>query len=941
MQDLFTRLSTKNPKSVIALIVALALILASAAALPTIFPDSFKGMNQLKIDTDPENMLSAKEPVRVIHNQLKKQFDLHDILVVGVENNSHTQGVFNRDSLTKIYNLVQYAKTLQWTENGKKAGVLSVDIIAPNTVDNIKPGSEGEVVFEWLMSKPPHSDEEAQQILKRAQRIPFLNDTLVSHDGKAIALYIPLSSKDVSYRVSTRLQEKISTFLGQEEWHITGLPVANDTFGVEMFKQMAISAPIAMLAIFLLMLFFFRKLILIISPLVLAGLTVACTMGLLVITGNTVHIMSSMIPIFIMPIAVLDSVHILSEFFDRYPLLKSREKTISVVMKELFSPMLYTSLTSAAGFFSLALTPIPPVQVFGIFVGTGVMLAWLFTVTFIPAYIMMIPESKLENFGNTQSHSDNETKFAGFLRTWSTKRPWYVISGSLVVIILAIIGITKIQVNDNPVLWFESSHPIRVADRALNRHFGGTYMAYLTFTAEESPTVDSLKGIIHRKLNDLKERYSSLSKTESIVQGVENQLNQINAMDVKTFVKGVNKYTGAEFLDEMDAAENSYYPLYEDMETALYSLSGAGEVIKQPSVLKWLGDLQEHLLKTGIVGKSNSIADVVKTVHRELRSGDEKYFAIPDTKAAVAQCLITYQSSHRPQDLWHFVTPDYTSTSLWLQLTSGNNKEMVSVEKSVEEYLKANPAPVALKHQWFGLTYINVVWQDKMVVGMLQAFLGSFLVVFIMMTYLFRSVLWGFLSMIPLSLTIAFIYGAVGLIGKDYDMPIAVLSSLTLGLAVDFAIHFLARARALHEKHGTWEKVIPHIFGEPTTAITRNLVVVAVGFTPLLFAPLIPYKTVGVFLATILSVAGFATLLLLPAVLTLMEKKFFKSASEHPSCKCSTCSIIALSFILLVAVNLQGLFQIPVSHYYTWGMAAALAGLIGCTILSKRQSCKS
>ena len=99
------------------------------------------------------------------------------------------------------------------------------------------------------------------------------------------------------------------------------------------------------------------------------------TMGLLIITGNTIHIMSSMIPIFIMPIAILDAVHILSDFFDRYNTIRDKRQTIIHVMSELFTPMLITSLTTIAGFSSLALTPIPPVQVFGIFIAIGVFLA--------------------------------------------------------------------------------------------------------------------------------------------------------------------------------------------------------------------------------------------------------------------------------------------------------------------------------------------------------------------------------------------------------------------------------------------------------------------------------------------------------------------------------------------------------------------------------------
>ena len=68
---------------------------------------------------------------------------------------------------------------------------------------------------------------------------------------------------------------------------------------------------------------------------IVAITTVIITMGLLIGFGFPVHIMSSMIPIFLMPIAVLDSIHILSEFFDKYHLYNDRKKTINFVLEEL------------------------------------------------------------------------------------------------------------------------------------------------------------------------------------------------------------------------------------------------------------------------------------------------------------------------------------------------------------------------------------------------------------------------------------------------------------------------------------------------------------------------------------------------------------------------------------------------------------------------------
>ena len=376
--------------------IVIAVVFPVLVALPSLWPETFAVMSGVATDTDPENRLVEDEAVRVFHNEMKKCLSLNESVVVGVVNETHPDGVFNVDSLANIYELTEYAKTLRGAaiaEEDPDAGVVEIDVIAPSTVDNIESGEIGVIKFEWLMLSPPATAEEALAVRDKALRLPFLNGTLVSEDGKAIALYLPLTSKDLSYKVSAKLKRKIAEFEGDDQYHITGLPVAEDTFGIEMFKQMAISAPVAMVFIFILLFLFFRKLVLIVSPLIIALVSVIFTMGLLIVSGNTIHIMSSMIPIFIMPIAVLDSVHILSEFFDRYQKTRDRRKTIEDVMSTLFTPMLYTSLTSTAGFASLAITPIPPVQAFGIFIAIGIMASWFLTTTFLPAYIMPMPDT--------------------------------------------------------------------------------------------------------------------------------------------------------------------------------------------------------------------------------------------------------------------------------------------------------------------------------------------------------------------------------------------------------------------------------------------------------------------------------------------------------------------------------------------------------------------
>lgn len=866
-----------KPKAFMWAASLVSLLAVALVVIPVLSPQTLPFLQPLQIDTDPENMLDADEPVRQLHNVLRDEFSLNDIVVVGVVNNEHPQGVFNVQSLTNIYELTNFAQSLQWEEDGENVGVVAIDMIAPSTVDSIQQAGLGTVRFEWLMASPPTTEAEAQNIADQAQRLPFLEGTLISEDRRAVALYIPITSKNVSYRVATELKQKVAEFTGDDQFHITGLPVAQDQFGVEMFVQMAISAPAAMLLILALMWLFFRNLNLVISPMVVALFSVILTMGLLIITGNTVHIMSSMIPIFIMPIAVLDAVHILSDFFDRYPETRDRRKTLTLVMEELWRPMFFTTLTTSVGFGSLALTPIPPVQVFGLFVGLGVILAWLLTVTLIPAYIMLMSEESLAGFGlatgeaGIDTHPSLLTRLLHGVGLFTARQGKLILSVTLLLGLGAAYGISQIQINDNPVKWFNESHEIRVADRVLNERFGGTYMAYLALQPE------AVEFNLNDYVADLQTRVAGLSPEIASQFGALVTQMAATSIDKASLIEAVREAA----FEQQDAADSD--ALWDAWDESILLLDNellASEVFKRPDVLHYIERLQQHLLDTGLVGKSNALPDIIKTVHRELLLGEAEEFRIPDSQAAVAQTLITYESSHRPQDLWHFVTPDYTKTNLWIQLKSGDNIDMNAVVDSVNGWLAANPAPVELRHDWFGLTYINLIWQQKMVSGMLNAFLGSFIIVLALMSLLFRSFWWGLLSMIPLTMTIGVTYGIIGLIGKDYDMPVAVLSSLSLGLAVDYAIHFLARSRELRSRFASWQETLCAVFEEPARAITRNIVVIGCGFLPLLAAPLVPYKTVGVFISTILLLAGVATLLILPALMTLFEHRLFPQTEE-------------------------------------------------------------
>jgi uncharacterized protein len=762
MLNKLTEIVTRFPKTTIAVVLIVTIFFAIQ------FP-------KIKIDTDPENMLEQRQPDRVFYNNVKKEFGINDLLVVGIVDE---QGIFNSDTLKRIAKVTDDILRIK--------GVIIEDVVSLRTSDNVTE-ENGTLIVKRFMEEIPENSQEIEQLRKELFGNPFFVDKIISRDDKATSIYIPIEKKDQSYRISKEIERILKKELTPEQkYYLAGLPVAEDTFGNEMFVQMGITAPLTGFFIMILLFLLFRKGVFLVPPMMDAMLAVCWAMGLLIGMGFTVHIMSSMIPIFLMPIALLDDIHILSDFFDRYPSIKDKRKTIIAAMKDLYRPMFFTSITSAVGFGSLALTPIPPVRVFGLFVAFGIMAAWLFSHTIVPAVIMLMNEEKLTAFlekrQNKPSLLDRTLKGFG---SFSFAKSKMILLGAVLVLAIGIVGVRQIRINDNPVKWFKPYHKIRIADNVMNNFFGGTYMAYLA-------------------------------------------------------VEGDNEDT-----------------------------------IKRPQVLSYIDKLQNHLEELPIVGKTSSIADIVKRINYVLHDENKSFDSVPGKQDEIGQYLFLFSMTGDPNDLDNFIDYGSQKANIWVQMKGGENIQMRQVEKSTNDFIKSNPPPEGITIKWSGLTYINKVWQNLMVFGMLKAILGSFLVVFLLMVFEFRSIRLGIISMLPLSFAIVSSYGIIGFMGKDYDMPIAVCSSLSLGMAIDFAIHFLQRYKEGYRKYKDVEAVNAYMFGEPARAITRNAIVITFGFLPLLGATLTPYVTVGAFFATLMMFSFLTTIILLPAIMRLWGKALF------------------------------------------------------------------
>ena len=761
-----TRFSVERPRLVITL--ALAVTLLFLTQLP-----------RAKTDTDPKNMLPETSPVRVSNDEVERWFALHkDVVVLGLINND---GLFNPETLGRIAQITE--------EILKIPGVAVRDLTSLTTVDNVRV-EEGQLAVRPAVAEIPRTPEAMAALKQSLLSNPLFVNRLLSPDGTTTAIYIPLEPGANAKVIADRIRAILPKEAGGERYYLAGDPVARDTFGIQMFYQMAVFSPLAGMVMFAVLWWMFRNLTLVFSVMGVAMVSIVWSMGLLIGVGLPVHVMSSMIPVFLMAIAT-DSIHIFNEFYFRFREVPDKKQAILDTILAVGRPVRYTALATAAAFAVLVLMHIIPVKVFGLFVAFGTIVIRLMSFSLIPAVLTLIKDERIRAVSRTEDETTHwaSRRLSGLASVGLT-RSRLVMAAGLALLAVAVVGITRIHVNNNMVDWFKPGSEIRVADRIMNEKLGGTSLAYLV------------------------------------------------------------------------------------------GISGEADFWKRPEALRYLEGLQKDLEGMAVVGKTFSVADYVKRINRVLHRDDPAYDRIPDSTTEIAQVLFLFGMAAKPSDLDNVVDYPFEKTNLWINLKSWDAQAMRDVIARVRSYTAEHPFPGAAFRP-AGIAYFNLVWNDEVLSDMLRGFIIALVLVFVILIFNFRSLKWALVAYTPLLFTILIIYGAIGYIGKDFDMPISVLSTLSLGMAVDFAIHFVGRFQQRFAKEPDLEKALLWTAARPGKGIMRNAALFAVAFSVMAFAPLTPYITVGLFIVSMMLLSAAVTLVGIPALIMIFQRHLVLSSAKE------------------------------------------------------------
>jgi hypothetical protein len=225
MLERLTIFSLDRPNTTIALAVIVTVLLGLQ------FP-------KIRIDTNPENMLEADQEDRVAYDRIKEDFGIRDLIVLGIVDEA---GIFWPEALEAVERIIEKIVAVQ--------GVVIEDVVSLTTTDNVKSPS-GFLDIHPVMAEVPRTPDSIDTLRQDIADNPFLHEKIASANGTALAIYVPIESKDQSYRIASEIEAILDgALLPGQTHHLAGLPVAEDTFGHEMFLEMAIVGPLTFLAV--------------------------------------------------------------------------------------------------------------------------------------------------------------------------------------------------------------------------------------------------------------------------------------------------------------------------------------------------------------------------------------------------------------------------------------------------------------------------------------------------------------------------------------------------------------------------------------------------------------------------------------------------------------------------------------------------------------------
>jgi len=452
-------------------------------------------LTYLEKDTRADAFLASDNPALIYRNKVKEQFGLSDPLVVAIVDTG-PQGIFNPPTLAFVQRLSDVISDLENIDYSR--------VVSLATEKNIASTDDGMAVTPFF--EPfPETQLQAETLRKSINDIPLYLGSLVSRTGQATLIVAEMEDESLAEQTYQLTLNVIDTITLPDDVvvHIAGEGAISGYLGSYIDADAKRLNPLTGAIIFLIILLAYRRL----SPALLCVVVIAgsvlITLGVMAASGVPFFVITNALPVILIGISVADAIHIFSHYFDLQA--KSPQTTVKDLVSEtiaaMWRPITLTTLTTMAGFMGLYLAAyMPPFQAFGLFSALGVGLAWFYSLTFLPAAIVLVQPVISPTYlkSRQQQGGDSFSRFMAGLGRFTYRNSALVICVFSGLALGGGYAASYLLVDEDRIDIFHPSEPIYQADKAINQYLDGTNALDVVVEAAEFEglfELDSLKRI--------------------------------------------------------------------------------------------------------------------------------------------------------------------------------------------------------------------------------------------------------------------------------------------------------------------------------------------------------------------------------------------------------------------------------------------------------------
>lgn len=306
---------------------------------------------------------------------------------------------------------------------------------------------------------------------------------------------------------------------------------------------------------------------------------------------------------------------------------------------------------------------------------------------------------------------------------------------------------------------------------------------------------------------------------------------------------------------------------------------GEKDVFKNPAVLKLADQMQSQLENDlEVIGNSFSLTDYTKRMNKVMNADKEEFNTIPDEQDMIAQYLLLYEMSGDPENLNKVVDYDYAKMNITFQLKSDNSKALNSAIAIIDTY-EDDFDRFGITLNYAGSGYKGLIFTDLILEGQILSLIMSLIIVILLLSLMFRNFKIGLIGAVPITITALISFGIMGFLDIPLNTTTALLSSIAIGIGIDYAVHFIEQYRLNAAKTDNKLLVAQKTMAHSGRAISYNAIVVIAGFLVLLFSVFPPNRELGalVSLNMFTSFVGTVTIML---VLLKVSNVYFKKSKQ-------------------------------------------------------------